>query len=195
MKYIKTKDKIFEVIKECERSIVVKFPNTLGKRIPKERIKNQSDDLRKLFLDIVVVYAGVPYVALCHPLHKPSDIPNYIEKEYRFNKNDCLIYGSIATKLGLVYAAKLNEKGEWELIYEEETWQRNHNQRKGETDMNDKQANDAINISISIVDIEFHDVALDLLVSATKQVSGENFSYHRAVSFRNYVKKQLEENQ
>ena len=114
MKYIRTNDgAIHEVAKETEKFVYV-FANTSegdcygDAGYSKEEILKQADDIEELFDYIVCVRN-------CDDKHF-----TYVDKMFvswwMMHDRDYEIYGTIWTKWGLKYVAKLNGKGEWDLL-------------------------------------------------------------------------------
>ena len=110
MKYIRTKNGIYEVVednnKEWGKQIVVKFPKNLNMKLAdvKDQILKQSDNIEELCDEIVGIdnayghqfLRAFPYKCACY-----------------WNGG---VYGAIWTDKGLKYIAKMNLKGELELI-------------------------------------------------------------------------------
>lgn len=100
MKYIRTKEgKLCEKIKEatpftirakwCKNAIIV---------IEKTNIVKQADTIKELCDEFVVIVEGEHYIRV------PAGNPNF------------QTYGAIWTGKGLIYVAKMNDKGELELL-------------------------------------------------------------------------------
>ena len=110
--FVRTKNRIYEVESE-----------TCGKQgyyiegyeydvILKEQVINQSDSIEKLCDEFVIVFEDkMPF--LCDLIYK-DDKSLLIELAYRYK--EAIIYGTIWTDKGLIYVAKMNDKGELELI-------------------------------------------------------------------------------
>lgn len=69
--------------------------------------------------DEFVGYVGEEYVKE----NETYGIPNFQEYDLKdmlyhmsYNKEDCVVYGAIWTNKGLIYVAKMNDKGDLELI-------------------------------------------------------------------------------
>ena len=105
MKYIRTKDGIFETPKTMV-SCDVKMPlNVIGYYIG-EIILSQADTIEELCDVYVVIDKTTNY----HTVDKyPYDIIINGKEDYE-------IYGAIWTNKGLIYVAKINDKGELELL-------------------------------------------------------------------------------
>jgi len=118
MKYIRTKNGIYEVVednnKEWGKQIVVKFPKNLNMKLAdvKDQILKQADTIEEL----------------CDGFYATEN--SCWEKDYYLFGNKDFEYfkdfakdfpngfarGFIATDKGLLFVAKMNEKGELELI-------------------------------------------------------------------------------
>lgn len=108
--YIRTKDGVYEV-KKVEILCGVKFYDyetreDFVNRIREEQIINQSESLEELCDEFVVVdkrnnvHYLMDYYDVCEEL-----------QDGRLYEKD-IVYGAIWTSKGLIYVAKLNEKGE-----------------------------------------------------------------------------------
>lgn len=103
MKYIKTKDGIVEIVKELSYCYLDKNGNEylLDKHKTSDTIEELCDEfvgIHKAFKKPRILYDGT-LKDIC------DDVWNYEE-----------IYGAIWTDKGLIYVAKINEKGELELL-------------------------------------------------------------------------------
>ena len=111
MKYIRTKNGIYEVVednnKEWGKQIVVKFPKNLNMKLAdvKDQILKQSDNIEELCDEFVVVNNTC--------FNMPQLLGTEIDKDYYKHEE---VYGAIWTDKGLIYVAKMNDKGELELI-------------------------------------------------------------------------------
>ena len=107
MKYIRTKETIFEVVDENEKVFYVKAKgnphNTYGKSKCQTNIINQADTIEEL-CDVLV--------SIRDNWH---DIWNDFE-DCKVLCSESEIYGAIWTDKGLIYVAKMNDKGELELL-------------------------------------------------------------------------------
>ena len=97
MKYIRTKDGIYEL-------------DGFGFRYPKDYKK--ADTIEELCDEFVVIYNE------SKKFKKPftsfySDIIGVLKEH---DLSECKIYGAIWTDKGLIYVAKMNDKGELELL-------------------------------------------------------------------------------
>ena len=112
MKYIRTKDGIFELIwvvvgKNGKQFIIEKYDGA----IYEEEIIAQADTIEELCDEFVVVYKdSEPY------LTQHLSYAEMEEYNLRVNGNNGIIYGAIWTDKGLIYVAKMNDKGELELL-------------------------------------------------------------------------------
>ena len=120
MKYIRTKDgRIYEIIEETENSFELcsPFEKKMGcscimiKRVlgsnekPTYRLANTIEELCDVF-----VYSKCVFMTLEEAKH---------DKEWTecdWQQDGFLIYGAIWTDKGLIYVAKINDKGELELL-------------------------------------------------------------------------------
>lgn len=118
-KYIRTKDGIYETWENGEtyNGFGCKF-NYGTIKIHKKDVINQADTIEEL-CDEFVGYVGEEYVKE----NETYDMPNYQEYDLKemlfhmsYNKEDCVVYGAIWTSKGLIFVAKMNDKGELELI-------------------------------------------------------------------------------
>ena len=85
---------------------------TFDSALPKENyIKfnavKQADTIDEL-LDQVVYVKDKSFEVYLHLSEKKYDLEQM--------KKGCTIYGAVGTDKGLIYVAKLNKKGEWELL-------------------------------------------------------------------------------
>ena len=115
MKYIRTKNgHIYKIVNtdffgaiECEYYNITKYVQPID-------ILNQADTIEELCDEFVVVVGKEPnsYLIL-------NQCMNNFEKVVSIHKNtenENTIYGAIWTGKGLIYVAKMNEKGELELL-------------------------------------------------------------------------------
>lgn len=117
MKYIRTKDGIFEVIREDKKWFVVKFQGTGGVTIYKEIVKKQADTIRELGDALICgseAYEGMtPFILDYYNLEERIKFYHKVKK--------CSIYVAIWVfdsngTPTLKPAAKLNEEGAWVLL-------------------------------------------------------------------------------
>ena len=78
----------------------------------------ESENIEEL-CDEFVGYVGEEYVKE----NETYDMPNFQEYNLKdmlyhmsYDKEDCVVYGAIWTSKGLIYVAKMNDKGDLELI-------------------------------------------------------------------------------
>lgn len=114
MKYIRTKDGIFKVIKnDYPHYTHVEMKYTPGVMMHESVIEKSADAIEELCDALVLAgeYEGKEF-------HKyfptESDSFDGLKKFYR--EIECEIYGAIWTKNGLIYVAKKNREGELELL-------------------------------------------------------------------------------
>ena len=121
MKYIRTKDgKIFDTQYEPKAfkynwnaKFIIDDNNLIVyDKIFKERIANhgeilkQADTIEELCDEFVLFREGKPFAIVPNEEHN-AELAKYVWKDYR---------GAIWTEWGLKYVAKMNEKGELELL-------------------------------------------------------------------------------
>jgi hypothetical protein len=111
MKYIRTKDNIYEVYarERCPNGCVI---TTSGVKVPYTDILRESDTAEALCDELVVIYNNNK--AFKKPFTSIYDNLKDLLKEHEISK--CKVYGAIWTDKGLIYKAKMNEKGELELL-------------------------------------------------------------------------------
>ena len=116
MKYIRTKDGVYELV-DTYYSFVngvetyMYDDNGRGVEINSHQILKQSDSIEELCDEIVILRNG----------ERPTILLNYDNLpllKARVVKDNQKVYGAIWTDTGLKYVAKLNDKGELELIWE-----------------------------------------------------------------------------
>lgn len=121
MKYIRTKDHLICKVKnEDERTISYENSWESG-CLWKDSYKNgeikQADTIEELCDEFVAV--GIPFrtfiVDLDEIKRSGLDIHSFSRACYMQYKK-CAIYGAIYTEKGLIYVAKMNDKGELELL-------------------------------------------------------------------------------
>jgi hypothetical protein len=113
-KYIRTKDGIYEPDGESfdGSDLLVKVKGGWNCLSKKEPILKKADTIEELCDEAVVIYErnyNKPFVVVCYGNCKPFLTAKTC---YPFAK----IYGAIWTDKGLIYVAKMNEKGELELL-------------------------------------------------------------------------------
>lgn len=109
MKYIRTKDNIYEIINDYDETCSVKSRSKTKKAIGgftvKHRLENcaRADTIEELCDEFVGIDDGKPHMLRFVP---------YACAQY-WNGG---VYGAIWTNKGLIYVAKMNSKGEMELL-------------------------------------------------------------------------------
>ena len=101
MKYIRTKDRIIDTLdcKECFLCNQQCWQPLKGLLVYEKDIVKQADYIRELLDEII----------------DNKNLVNILPLE-NIDLTKDKIYGAIWTDKGLIYVAKLNEKGKWELI-------------------------------------------------------------------------------
>lgn len=113
MKYIRTKDGVYEI--KGANLITKSFTIYKGKRqcfVKEKDIIKQAETIEELCDEYVVVYNE------SKKFKKPftSFYEDKIGVLKEHDLNECKIYGAIWADKGLIYVAKMNEKGELELL-------------------------------------------------------------------------------
>ena len=113
MKYIRTKDGIYEVEMEIAVDCDAPYYRVFGKDydVPFEEVINQADTIEEL-IDEYVVGCSEDYE---YPEYYPKVCVGWLLDDYS-QEDGFVIYGAIWTDKGLIYVAKMNDKGELELI-------------------------------------------------------------------------------
>ena len=116
MRYIRTKyGRIFEVLEEDKQFYYIGYPNEVGLalwgKLAKDVIK-EADTIEELCDAFVIVHKDGTHV------FQKSTADDKVSKEYveYLLRNNQTFYGAIWTDKGLIYVAKMNEKGELELL-------------------------------------------------------------------------------
>ena len=118
MTYIRTKDTIFAVVEETDLVYRVKAKGNPNNIYSKSKcatdVIKKGNEIKDVIDDYIIVVNGNEIGCLLL-----NELGNYdkvlsINKEVR--ENDAIIYGAIWTSKGLIYVAKMNEKGELELL-------------------------------------------------------------------------------
>ena len=123
MKYCRTKTDIYELVKEDDDwvEIISNFERKMQCHcvIKKHAVIKQADTIEELCDE---------FVAMCDEYKKPFAWSNHhkdyfkeVKQFYDFwgkknNKHLQFLYGAIWTDKGLIYVAKMNEKGDLELL-------------------------------------------------------------------------------
>lgn len=122
-KYIRTKDGIFELMFPNEehqmsfdyKTIEPAYYTVKNDWVAKKDVMKQADNIEKLLDHLVVIEkgnSGSPHIKYKFLGYLFLD-PSYDEK---FQQNKLIVYGAIWTDAGLIYKAKMNEKGDWVLL-------------------------------------------------------------------------------
>ena len=108
MKYIRTKNRIYKVESTLRDNSIVKGYN-VGEMgfIRKDQVIKQSENIEELCDRFVVMDKETKEV---------MDIVYFLEYAKLWSYCKYNIYGAIWTDKGLIYVAKMNDKGELELI-------------------------------------------------------------------------------
>jgi len=114
MKYIRTKDKIiaidnkkYEIVEINDMTLLQ--TNIESKQIFREYIVSQADTIEELCDEFVVVRENKKPVSFINLEQVNLNRGNY-------GYSNSIVYGAIWTEWGLKYVAKMNEKGELELL-------------------------------------------------------------------------------
>lgn len=107
MKYIRTKDGIYEV---KDNFIVLKEQELYLPHF-QDHIIAQADTIEKLCDEFVIVCGAFKFPQV---ISQRLSFDINFEKTHHSKYHDT--YGAIWTKKGLIYVAKMNEKGELELL-------------------------------------------------------------------------------
>lgn len=123
MSFIRTKDGIYEVVgfdNECIiPSKLVKVKTNGRERITHccdTDIIKQADTIEELCDEFVQMYINIPSInpiVLTYDEDVEETKRQFLDKNHKPKFN---IYGAIWTDKGLIYVAKLNDKGEMELL-------------------------------------------------------------------------------
>jgi len=111
MKYIRTKDG--RIISEDD------IPNYYGGLVSVVGLDldyREADNIEELLDELVYVQPNHTPNVMYEDLSKLLKDDSWGKKIRNDIKNDYQYFGAIWTAKGLIYVAKLNEKGEWELI-------------------------------------------------------------------------------
>ena len=115
MKYIRTKDgRIIDLVAYKENGVInngIKFVNKINGSyffVQQDNILKQADTIEGLCDEFVVK----AYISSYPQIYHSVDLKELNE----FREKDTIVYGAIWTDKGLIYVAKMNEKGELKLI-------------------------------------------------------------------------------
>ena len=120
MKYIRTKDKKGKqyIVSDKDYIFQIRDNKVIFARGYEEELLGQADTIEELCDEFVLAYDEDNYPTLLEEFDLGKK--TFLRKnEYEFSHklpNEPIIYGAIWTKWGLKYVAKMNEKGELELI-------------------------------------------------------------------------------
>ena len=124
MKYIRTKDgNIYEIVEDRQDDmwLVVKEhkPNTYNFKISLRRVFKQADTIEELCDEFVLIKKGKPelFVRNNDEIVKHCAFESFVKFNLPHSNKITDIYGAIWTDKGLFYVAKMNEKGELELLW------------------------------------------------------------------------------
>lgn len=107
MKYIRTKDGIYEVVDTYEVSYVIGYTEDgFEKKVYKEDIIKQADTIEELCDEFVYCYRDDMSILANEEQIKQIILVGRIQD----------VRGAIWTDKGLIFVAKMNDKGELELI-------------------------------------------------------------------------------
>ena len=115
--YIRTKDGVYLVDEERETYFIKLSKNGFENYVPREKVLNQSENLEELCDEFVIDNPND-----WNDIKKPFVYENirkrlFEEHSIEFRKNhNITLYGAIWTSKGLIYVAKMDDKGELELI-------------------------------------------------------------------------------
>lgn len=121
MKYIRTKDGIFKVIKnDCPHYTHVEMKYTPGVMMHESVIEKSADAIKDLCDRFVLVDKNEYDPPLEQELIGKNYDAMFNELKFRLSEGSDLakisFYGAIWKDEGLIYVAKMNEKGEFELL-------------------------------------------------------------------------------
>ena len=102
--YIRTKNGVYEALSEYE-------PSEYTKIVYGSKVISQSENIEELFDEFVVIRDSTKI----NQLVRTDDI-NYLKEMMKEDKRIVEVKGAIWTSKGLIYVAKMNDKGEFELI-------------------------------------------------------------------------------
>ena len=123
--YIRTKDGVYKIdevkpyfLDEKQKLFI---NNELKVAINEQRVINQSENLEKLCDDFVglIKDRNSDFIITKVIAHSLKELKDSLKTEFNgktyYGKFD-IIYGAIWADKGLIYVAKINENGDWELI-------------------------------------------------------------------------------
>lgn len=117
MKYVRTKDKIYEICENGETYNGFGCKTKEGViKIHKKDIVKQADTIEEL-CDEFVVKSLVDKPIVIHKQYMDLKDYKFIDNGYTIHiDSESEIYGAIWTDKGLIYVAKMNDKGVLELL-------------------------------------------------------------------------------
>lgn len=120
MKYIRTKDTIYEVVDENKRCLIVRGKRkkniTYGKSKRNTILIGKANTIEEL-CDAFVMFCPNAHRRKIRVYETMRSISLYSKRDKRWNGNMVdKVYGAIWTDKGLIYVAKMNDKGELELL-------------------------------------------------------------------------------
>ena len=111
MKYIRTKDGVYEVVDTYEVSYVIGYTEDgFDKKVYKEDVIKQADTIEELCDEFVLV-EKIREVTYHHKSSTFADFKSIAMLNERYT-----LYGAIWASKGLIYVAKMNENGDLVLI-------------------------------------------------------------------------------
>ena len=105
--YIRTKNGVYEALSEYE-------PSEYTKIVYGSKVISQSENIEELFDEFVVFDKEQPNGKLLYYKGFENLKKEFIDFEK--DKEKVVVCGAIWTDKGLIYVAKMNDKGEFELI-------------------------------------------------------------------------------
>ena len=123
-KYIRTKDTIFEVLEDYKNSWLVRAKRNNKKNYPKCKKNSffvkQADTIEELCDEFVLVNSKIWVLGGYNKWETKHDAEWDYKNAIRLWKiskvSNKALYGAIWTDKGLIYVAKMNEKGDLELL-------------------------------------------------------------------------------
>ena len=113
MKYIRTKTTIYLMTGKTEKCYFVKCKTKSTERLlSKKEVIKQADNIKKL-CDRFIVYVEDKNLSNLYDYY--DEAFDYYE-DMCFLEYTCKLFGVIETDKGLIYKAKMNDKGDLELI-------------------------------------------------------------------------------
>ena len=115
MKYIRTKDAIYKVRKPALDEYLWEDSTYVygHEHIDNKDIIKRADTIEELCDELVIANCWFDSKPFVFPKHKSV---NPLEEIWTHYDNETVCYGAIWTDKGLIYVAKMNEKGELKLL-------------------------------------------------------------------------------